>query len=111
MSESRLFISGKSKKARISQAIVVLGLVLLILGTVIAINRQTSNNYPIEFSRNFVDSCLQAGGTQSGCDCSLTYLKDNYTYEEVKGFDEQALQNGSKAPDALLKGFDNCRGK
>jgi hypothetical protein len=89
----------------------VLGLVLLILGTVIAINRQTSNNYPIEFSRNFVDSCLQAGGTQSGCDCSLTYLKDNYTYEEVKRFDEQALENNNSTPEVLAKGFNDCRSK
>lgn len=111
MGDSRLFNSGESSRAKFSRVIFVLGLTLLIFGVIITINLQKNNNYPIEFDRNFIDSCLQSGGKKSGCECSLKYLQNNYTYEEVQRFDEQALKNNNKTPDELVEGFDNCRNK
>lgn len=109
MGSSRLFKSGDDRRAKISRGIFVLGLVILIVGAVISINLQKSNDYPIEFDRNFIDSCLQNGGKKSGCECSLKYLQNNFTYEEVQRFDEQALKNNNKTPDELIEGFNNCR--
>lgn len=104
-----LFKSSGDKRARLLPAIILLGLGMLVFGAIVAINLEKTNTYPIEFVRNFVDSCQQQGGTKSSCECSIRYLESNYTYEEVKRFDEQALENGNTTPDELFEGFNNCR--
>ncbi|HMS23388.1 MAG TPA: hypothetical protein PKB09_01095 [Candidatus Saccharibacteria bacterium] len=98
----------KEKKAIIIKIIFLFTLILCIALGMFFIMSEKTNRYPLEFSRNFLDSCLQNNGTKKGCECALKYLQDNYSYEEVQQFDQQALKDNNTIPDAISNSFTNC---
>jgi hypothetical protein len=103
------FLSELSIKKRKSFKALVLFMLIIITAIVfIFVMSRENNSYPVEFNRNFLDSCLQNKGTKEGCRCSLDYLQANYSYAQANRLDEEALKSDNMLPDELVRAFKSC---
>jgi hypothetical protein len=50
-----------------------------------------NNNYSFVYNNNFMRACQAGGASKSSCQCALSTVKDNYSFKEAKGFEEDGV--------------------
>jgi hypothetical protein len=61
---------------------------------------ETKNEYPVEITQNFMNSCMNSGGSQEACACMLNEVEKEYTIQEFSII-ETKLHAGQTPSDFL----------
>lgn len=64
-----------------------------------------SHGYPTAYAGNFTQSCMNNGGSSSGCTCALDIVESTYTYDQAT----QIEGNGTLPTDLSNRISNECR--
>lgn len=99
------------KRTNIWMSVLIIIAAVGVITALIYIGTSTSHkknpDYPTDYESNFLTSCHKNGGSPNGCSCSLTYVEQNYTYEQARKLDGVT----ENLPQDLQKAFQDCQNK
>ncbi len=64
--------------------------------------------YPASAERNFLQGCKKQGGTAALCRCTLSRVKETFSYEEFKA-EDTAIAAGRTPSRKLTDALAECR--
>lgn len=67
------------------------------------------NEYPPVVTTNFINSCLQSGGSAQGCSCAIEKIQKKWTYDDFAKIEAQANLGDADAVKKIMEVAQSCR--